>query len=82
MCLSRNMSKHINKCRPKPTTRSHRRACAQCANTILKIHTYKLKGIPTYGKCGIVIPSADKKQYSAFVEELEAMSLVDGHHLI
>ena len=55
------MSKHISKVSSKPTMRTHHRSCARCTNTIFKIHIYKLKVIPTYGKCGIVIPSANKK---------------------
>ena len=79
--MSHDMSKRITKVSSKPTMITHCRACAQCANTIFNIHIYKLKVIPTYGKCGIVIPSANKKQYITFVEELEVESLVDDHHL-
>ena len=80
--MSHDMSKRITKVSAKPTMRTHYRACARWENTIFKIHIYKLKVIPTYGKCGIVIPSANKKQYSVFIEELEVKSLVDDHHLI
>ena len=75
------MSKCITKVSAKPTTITHRRAYARCANTIFKVHI-KLKIIPTYGNCGIMVPSANKTQDRAFFEELEVKSLVDGHHLI
>ena len=82
MCMSHDTSKHITKVLAKPSKRTHHRACTRWTNTIFKIHIYKLKVIPTYGKCGILIPSANKRQYSAFIEELEAKSLDDGHQLI
>ena len=76
------MSKHISKVSAKPTMRTRHRSRARCKNRVLKIHIYKFKVIPTYGKCGILIPSASKRKYSAFVEELEVKSLDDGHQLI
>ena len=80
MCMIHDMSKHITKVSAKPTMRTEfmHYAQIQFSRSIL----YKLKVIPTYGKCGIVIPSANKKQFSAYVEAIEVKTLVDGHHLI
>ena len=78
MSMSHDMSKGITKVLAKATMITHYRVCAQCINTIFKTHIYKLKVIPTYGKCWIVIPSVNKKQHSVFVEELEVKSWLMG----
>ena len=68
-----DMSKHITKVSAKPTMRTEfvHYAQIQFSRSIL----YKLKVIHTYDICGIVIRSANKKQYSAFAEKLIVKSL-------